>query len=497
MDGPDRGPAMPGARWHNLLILFVLACWSAQPACGQQPPRYPKIAAASAPAPVLSPGTPAFGAPHRPGTSPVGAARFAATEPAGGHSISPYDAVRIGSHLHRKHAAQVVLRPAVQTRTRGNQEVRSTSPRSVFDSANNRPSLISRLSPITTGLQFIGRSRESEQTVSQDDFANNPQVVRQSRQVVQQYGFSAPGTGLDNGYVEVTTRPMHGYDRAFPGTRVLRTQTLTTTALNPKIVFAPRPEVGWDAWTAWSYEQLDDTVEGELFVPLSQSPDCLFFGDVRGFRGSGADAGSSIGVGFRRHDCGCRICGLHAWYDAERTQHGPVFRQFAFSVEAMTIDWEVRANAYLPVTSGQPAGAPPGFPGSATEHAYVGMDGEVGVRVLSNPLNTAELRFFAGAFQFYSRGNSQFVREIVGPMARLELRAYEIPMCRHGSRLTIAVQVTSDQVRDTDVTGMLRLRIPLGPKQCVARHGHRDRLHDRMVDRVVRQPGILTQATSP
>lgn len=247
--------------------------------------------------------------------------------------------------------------------------------------------------------------------------------------------------------------------------------------------------------------------EADLFVPFAQNDETLLFGNAR-FRFDDADSREgNLGLGLRHMLASGWNLGVYGYYDRRRTGFDNYFNQATFGVEALGRDFDFRANAYLPFgdtakSAGSISGATfASLVGSTIqvttlgttfreERALRGFDAEVGWRV---PIWSADdskaLRLYAGMFHF----DDSVVKAVTGPRLRAELTMYEVPHLWDGARLTLGVEFQHDDVRGSQGFGLVRLSVPLQP----ARHERKLNWQERrMVDRVVRDVDIVTEAST-
>jgi len=236
--------------------------------------------------------------------------------------------------------------------------------------------------------------------------------------------------------------------------------------------------------------------EVEIFVPILQNMDSLLFGNARGKFGSEGDLEGNFGLGFRTQVNGDWILGANAFFDILESENDNVFIQGGVGLEALTEDWDFRANGYFPESDAKSVAGGSGMvviTGSTIqllgmeERALWGFDGEVGYRLpFFGDSEDFEIRVFGGGFYFDADG----VQEIAGPRGRVEARIYDLDFLSEGSRLTIGGEVTHDDVRGTEGFGSAHIRIPL---QFFGNGGSKlTGLDRRMVDRIVRDHDIIT-----
>jgi len=244
------------------------------------------------------------------------------------------------------------------------------------------------------------------------------------------------------------------------------------------------------------------------FVPFWQDLDSLMFarfGMETGRRNT--DNNFNIGLGYRTKIDNEWILGGFAGFDSSQTDFNHTFNQFSFGLEAMSADWDVRANAYLAKKTNRPIDNKFELAIQDTtiailqaqEAALSGFDGEVGYRVFNT--DTTDFRIFAGGYSFHhsdadsSSGGVTFrvpYKDISGPKLRAEVNVFDLDMLGPQSRLSIEGQVSHDNVHHTSEYIGATLRIPLGD---VSGGGAQalDDLDRRMADPVRRQDNVLTQ----
>lgn len=274
---------------------------------------------------------------------------------------------------------------------------------------------------------------------------------------------------------------------------------------------APVPK--WSPWLEFGGYYSSESSRGEAaaFAPLLQNQSSLFFFDLRTKLFEQAVNEGNFALGYRQM-IGDWNLGLWAGYDRRRTAFGSVFNQVSAGFEALSANWDLRANVYLPLnheklisqsTTVIPTTTSVAIVGSdilmttsgsqtisrLTEVAPRGFDAEVGYRlpVLPDSLKQ-ELRVYAGGFYF---DHKLLAKEIAGPKARAEWRFNDIIPTLPGSRLSIEAEVRNDAVRGTDWELGARLRIPFGHDRSYAQLSAQER---RMTEAVKRDTDIVTSS---
>ena len=275
----------------------------------------------------------------------------------------------------------------------------------------------------------------------------------------------------------------------------------------------------WEAWTELGGYAANRSYarRGELalWAPLVQDADSLFFFDLRGQLFAEDQQEANAALGYRFMTSSGWNPGVWVGFDRRNSEFGTNFDQVSFGLEALSADWDLRLNGYVPLndrefvgrstsivtTQGGSSGGPgsvevigddivvvvPGGTTTATtittrsqlyELALWGVDAEVGYRIPLEQfgydpawgltLNDAsealsgryhDLRVFVGGFYF---DNADLGGDVAGPRARLEWRIENVFEDWAGSRLTFETAWQHDDLRGDQIEGGVRLRIPLG-----------------------------------
>lgn len=241
-----------------------------------------------------------------------------------------------------------------------------------------------------------------------------------------------------------------------------------------------------------------------LFAPLWQDPNTLFFADIRGRLDSQDGREGNFGLGIRRMFNNGWNLGAYGYYDARRTALGNMFNQVTLGVEALSVDFDIRANLYAPFgdTSRQigttGGGAPfaelangtiqvvtPGI-GQIVERAMTGFDGEIGWRAPVFDVEAlTQVRVYGGGYYFSGGG---VTKDIAGPRGRIEFSLDDLAGFS-AARLTFGAEVQHDDARGTQGFAIARLRVPLQVDRPAARLTAQER---RMTERVVRDVDIVS-----
>ncbi len=260
----------------------------------------------------------------------------------------------------------------------------------------------------------------------------------------------------------------------------------------------------WRPYTDLSFRGGDNGEMGEadLFVPLVQDSTQLLFADVRGKFFDDSSSEGNWGLAYRQIRPSEWIIGGYAFYDVRESAVGNTWHQGVFGAELMNVDWDFRMNGYLAEGGAQATGASPAaFLSGGTivvvnslERSYSGFDGEIG-RLLwaSCDRFDIEVRGYVGAFHFDT--DAAGFPNVSGPRARLEMRSYDLNFLGTDSRLTLGYEYQYDDVRGSQNTAFLAVRIPFG--RGGGRNGRRlTPLERRMVEPIVRDVDIVTQGGS-
>jgi parallel beta-helix repeat protein len=186
---------------------------------------------------------------------------------------------------------------------------------------------------------------------------------------------------------------------------------------------------------------------------------------------------------------------LGAWggYDVRSTSLGSTFSQMSGGVEALSKNWDLRINGYVPFDESETissssistgGGAPTvllngnsillqtglySTTSTLAELALGGFDTEIGMRLPVEALTLdpakIDLRLYGGGFYF---DNDKADKAVAGPKARAELRFNDVIAAAPGSRLTLETEYTYDEVRGDRLEAGARFRIPLGGGQSFA-----------------------------
>ena len=267
---------------------------------------------------------------------------------------------------------------------------------------------------------------------------------------------------------------------------------------------------------------------GDLFVPFLQNSTSMLFADIRGRFDDHSDDEGNFGLGVRHMLSSGWNVGTYGFYDRRKTELGSTFGQATFGIEALSLDWDLRANFYQPVgasirnvststssssssSSTSTNSSSAAVSGTAVQVTTTtttttstttstttqtiqdveqkGFDAEIGWRV---PVFAAEgntqLRVYAGGYRFYASNTNA----TQGPRGRIDLTVYQVPHLWEGARLDLGTEVQNDGPRGTQAFAEARLRIPL---QVFGKpSAELTALERRMEDPIVRDVDIVDQS---
>lgn len=250
--------------------------------------------------------------------------------------------------------------------------------------------------------------------------------------------------------------------------------------------------------------------ELELFIPVAQNRDRLFFLDMRFQLDDNDETEGNFGFGLRKIIDSTWILGGYAFYDRRESFYDNDFQQVTLGVEALTEVYDARVNAYLAedkeyLIARQESVDRVVFSGfnlvhqsggdafEIREKPMSGFDAELGWRLPW--FDTPEIRGYVGGYHFTASG----LEDISGPRGRVEVRVPDI-FGWTGSLFELGGEVRHDDVRDTDYFISARGRIPFGrvTKPVQQPKG----LSARMTERIQRDPDIVvakqtTDTTTP
>ncbi|KZB60308.1 inverse autotransporter beta domain-containing protein [Thalassospira sp. MCCC 1A02491] len=242
--------------------------------------------------------------------------------------------------------------------------------------------------------------------------------------------------------------------------------------------------------------------ETDLFLPLWQDDDTLLFGSFRARMDDNDSREGNFGLALREMlDSGWNIGG-YGYFDHRKSPYGNSFNQATLGLEALSFDWDLRANTYLPFGRTEQYAdevATADFTGASLvyragiERAMKGFDAEIGWRVpIFEDDANQQLRIYGGGYRF----TDDIAKTVQGPRGRFDLTFDETPFLWAGSRLSIGAEIQHDDPRGTQSFALFRLRIPL---QNFGEKSNRNRpklnaMERRMTDPIIRDVDIVAQA---
>ncbi len=232
----------------------------------------------------------------------------------------------------------------------------------------------------------------------------------------------------------------------------------------------------------------------DVVVPLWSNDNNLFFTDLRSRWNSSDRLDFSAGLAFRHLTKTDEVFGGYVFFDHQNSEHGYDYQQGVFGLEYLTLEWEVRANAYISTRTAYQIGPSHAVVSGGhllvvapIEAAYATTDFELGALLTDWMDGAIELRGFAGGY--YAQRDVAGFDKLIGPRLRTELRLYGLPWLGHGARLMVEGLYQWDEVRGSQGMASLGVRVPLS----FGERRRPTRIERRMLDRIVRSPGILTE----
>ena len=207
--------------------------------------------------------------------------------------------------------------------------------------------------------------------------------------------------------------------------------------------------------------------EADLFIPVAQSTDTLLFANLRLRMDDNDGNEGNYGLGVRHMLDSRWNLGAYGYYDRRRSEYGNYFNQATFGVEALSQDWDARANYYAPVgrrsyqidslNAAEISGTSVVFRGGE-ERSMGGFDAELGWRVPVFDVNDGKaLRVYGGGYRF----TEDNMPAIEGPRFRAEMTFDSTPYLWDGSRFSLGAEWQHDDPRGSQGFLTARLRIPL------------------------------------
>ncbi len=207
----------------------------------------------------------------------------------------------------------------------------------------------------------------------------------------------------------------------------------------------------------------------EAFIPLGQDEDSLFFLDARQGISDQVDFYGNWGLGVRQIFSPNLILGGYVYSDATRKDGNSFFAGTA-GVEAITPNFDARFNFHFPISGAKTSGGENSTTLSIIGNRLVeetlnnlmrdkpmwGFDTEVGVKLPVSLTQGDDLRLYAGGYHYWADD----VRNVTGGRGTLEYSLGDV-FGIDGSRLSLGATASYDNIDRTELTGEIRLRIPL------------------------------------
>lgn len=250
-----------------------------------------------------------------------------------------------------------------------------------------------------------------------------------------------------------------------------------------------------------------DLVEADAFMPLEQSDDSLLYMNLRVKADDAQSREGNFGVGYRQIQqqpfLGQRwLLGAYGYADLRRTKNNNSFVQATLGVEALSENFDVRANVYIPEKSEKQIAGSANISAAVTasnqlrllgnensrERALGGFDAEIGWKIPVLEEHIDAIRVYGGGFRFDGSGYDA----IDGGRLRTEISWDDLPYLGNGSRFTLGAEAQHDDVRQKSIFGLARLRIPLGDN--LKTPNRKTALQKRMTERVVRDVDIVSNS---
>ncbi|MGP1353865.1 MAG: inverse autotransporter beta domain-containing protein [Parasphingopyxis sp.] len=243
----------------------------------------------------------------------------------------------------------------------------------------------------------------------------------------------------------------------------------------------------------------------EFFVPLAQSYSSLLFVDTRVGTTTRADYYSSIGLGVRSIVSDDVLIGGYAFFDITREENDETLYGATVGAELLTPGFDFRTNFYLPASDTRFLRTDTVSSGNLVVdnnqlveridtvnfdlETMTGVDAEAGVQLFGDEESGQEFRLYGGVYHFW---DSQ-VDNVTGGRARAEYRLLDA-FGMSGAQFAVGAEVSDDNLRGTEFTGEVRLRIPFGSSERIAASRSRmNPIQHRMDERVRRRATIRTQ----
>ncbi|SFJ57879.1 inverse autotransporter beta domain-containing protein [Planctomicrobium piriforme] len=206
---------------------------------------------------------------------------------------------------------------------------------------------------------------------------------------------------------------------------------------------------------------------GGFFIPLWQDAESLLYTNLVGRGDDQGAADGFFGIGYRQFMDPNWIFGTYLFYDLRASDQHNFYSQANLGLELFSLNWDFRFNGYFPGSDDKSAYVQSGYSDGTLitrnfrERAYPGFDFEVGERFLYWGWNDRyEVRWFLGGYYFEHSADGY--PSFGGPRGRLEMRIHDLGWMGPQSRLEFGVESSYDRIRNEQIFGYVRLRIPFG-----------------------------------
>ncbi|MBA3997672.1 MAG: hypothetical protein C0466_10945 [Candidatus Accumulibacter sp.] len=240
--------------------------------------------------------------------------------------------------------------------------------------------------------------------------------------------------------------------------------------------------------------------EADLFLPLAQDARTLYFANVRTRFDNESGREGNFGLGARRMLENGWNLGTYGYFDRRRSPDtGFHYNQTTLGIEALGPDFDLRANAYVPVgtrTHDLGSTSTVALSGSTVqvttttreERSLQGFDAEAGWRLpIFDSEARRQLRVYAGGYHFSTAGIT-----VEGPRARAELAFEDLGWFGRGTAFFVGAEAQHDETRGSQRYLSVRLRVPLGKVDTP--RGPLSAQAQRMTAPVVRDVDVVTQS---
>lgn len=235
-------------------------------------------------------------------------------------------------------------------------------------------------------------------------------------------------------------------------------------------------------------------LETKIWAPIQQDFTSVTYADMR-FSGDNNDNfEGNIGAGYRWLLDNETMLGGNLWFDRRRTERDAFFNQFTFGGEVIKQNYDVRMNAYVPITGAQTHATPvvgnnttpyladtgiyyDGL-GRLVEKPQYGFDIEAGYQLPFLHDHVDSFRVYAGAYDF--RANN--TKATTGGRVRA---AVDIT-----PNINVGTRFQYDGSRGSQAFAEMTIRFPFDAKRSFRQHG----LRARMDESPARDIDIVTAA---